>query len=80
MTNKQRYKDLKKYAEAKRRYQRGYRERTGAYIYRPRGWTCIEDELVLKKEMTDRELSFKIHRSVGAIQKRRFNLTRNDDN
>lgn len=68
------YADMDKYAETKRRFQRGYRKRTGAGMYETRQWTMSEDELVLKQDIIDRELSKKIKRSVGAIQKRRWQL------
>jgi hypothetical protein len=37
-------------------------------------WTLEEDELVLRAEISDRELASQINRSVQAIQVRRCNL------
>ena len=67
------YKDPEKYAAYARRSKTKYRERTGAGIWKNR-FTVLDDELILSRIMTDRELSEKIHHSVGSIQKRRWEL------
>lgn len=74
MNRKKTYKDLEKYANTKRGQQKRYRERTGAFMYRRRMWTEKEIDLLLAQDMTDRELSKIIHRSIGAIQTKRAKL------
>lgn len=74
MNRKHAYKDLKKFAETKKAYQERWRKRSGAGKYGRRRWTLEEDDIVLGKETTDREISKKIHRSIGAIQIRRVFL------
>lgn len=74
MNRKHAYKDLKKFAETKKAYQERWRKRSGAGKYGRRRWTLEEDDIVLEKETTDREISKKIHRSIGAIQIRRVFL------
>lgn len=76
MKTKAFYKDMEKYAEYKRRYQRGYRKRTGTY--EPREWTDHEINLVLAQKMTDRELSKLIKRSIAAIQIKRSRLRKEE--
>lgn len=74
MNRKHKYKNLKKFAETKKAYQARWRERSGAGKYGRRRWTHKEDDIVLKKETTDREISKMIHRSIEAIQIRRVIL------
>lgn len=78
MNCKKRYKDKDKYREYAKRIKRNYREKTGAYLYEKRLWTNYEDELIMEHAMTDRELSVKIQRSVGAIQLRRWRLKKEE--
>ena len=74
MNRKKDYKSMDKYAKTKRKYQKGWRMRSGAFKYGRRKWTESEDELVLKQEKTDRELSKDIRRSIAAIYTRRLKL------
>lgn len=77
MKCKKHYADMEKYAEYKRRMQRSYRQRTG--MYERRRWTIGEIEKVMAHNKTDRELSKEIKRSIGAIQKMR-NKIRKENN
>jgi FtsZ-binding cell division protein ZapB len=74
MKCKKQYKDQEKYKAYKRGWQQRYRNKTGAYAYKRRSWTTDEIEQVIKHEITDRELSEKIQRSVGAIQLMRYRI------
>ena len=71
--------NYKKYTrEQKIEMKRRYRERTGSFIYEKRPWTTEEERLVLYSNLTDRELSEKIKRSVSAIQKKRSVLKKGE--
>lgn len=61
--------------EAKRAEHRRYYAQT-AFLYRSRPWTEKEDRLVLAHEISDRELSSLICRSMKAISNRRWRLKR----
>ena len=74
MKCKKEYSDMNKYAEYKRNYQKRYREKTGGGKYEKRFWTTEENEIILNSELSDRELSERICRSVGAIQRHRHYL------
>lgn len=74
MKTKSTYADMEKFAEYKRRYQRGYRNRNGANMYGRRRWTSDEDRMVMEMSMPDSELGRLIQRSVGAIEHRRIRL------
>lgn len=67
----------KHYSEEQFRKMRNkYRQKNYSQTakYNRRSWTLEEDNAVLKQNMTDRELSEKISRSVQAIQIRRNRL------
>lgn len=70
---KNEYKDINRWRETCRKQKAKYYGKT-SFIYGKRGWTEEEDVLVLKHEISDTELSAMIHRSVGAIQKRRCRI------
>ena len=74
MKCKSKYKDPNKYRNYRNRYQTRYRAKTGSNAYKPREWTKEELRMVQAHEVTDRELSKKINRSVGAIQSARHRL------
>lgn len=78
MKCKKHYKNKDKYREYAKRCHRNYRKNTGAYLYEKRLWTDYEDKLIMEHAMTDRELSVKIQRSVGAIQLRRWRLKKEE--
>jgi hypothetical protein len=68
------YKDMNKYYATQRKWKRNWRERTGSGLYEPRPWDHDEDEIILKHEKTDRELSVLLQRSAQSIQIRRWRL------
>lgn len=59
--------------EAKRRQHKLYYART-AFLYPSRPWNEDEDRQVLAHEVSDRELSQKLRRSMKAISNRRWRL------
>ena len=72
MIRKEQYRDMEKYKKTKRRQQRRYYKKT--QIYDANNWTDMADELILKHEKTDTELSKIVGHSVNAIQIRRSRL------
>lgn len=67
------YKDKEKWHNTCMKQKRRYYGKT-ANRYPRRMWTIEEDKAVLKRNMTDHQLSQKIHRSVASIQMRRCKL------
>lgn len=74
------YKNREKFREVTKKYKRRYRARTGANRYGRKSWTIEDDRRVLEHNISDRELSKEILRSVGAIQHRRYRLKNGLDN
>jgi hypothetical protein len=74
MNRKNKYKDMEKYNKTKREQLSRYRERTGSFQYEKRIWTDHEDNLVMRHNIPDSELSIKIERSVSSISARRSRL------
>lgn len=72
--NKNGYKDIDRYAITKRKQQKRWRERSGAFMHDRRRWSDAEIELLLDQSISDRELADKIERSVGAIYTKRSRL------
>lgn len=68
------YKDLSKYKNTRKQQKRRYRMRTGSCLYQPKAWTESEDELVVRHDIKDTELSVLLKRSVQSIQIRRCRL------
>lgn len=64
------YKNIEKFKQTKQRQKRRYYRKTMTGLPMP-DWTKEEIIMVLKHEITDTEISAKIGRSVGAIQKKR---------
>ena len=69
------YKNMDRYRNTRKLQKQRYREKTGSGMYPPRKWEEWEEELVVKHEQTDVELSKLLERSVQAIQMRRHRLT-----
>ena len=72
------YKDQDKYRKTTRMQKERYRLRTGSYLYPRRLWEDWEDELILKRDNADIDLSVVLERSVQAIQVRRWRLKRTE--
>ena len=68
------YNDREKYRKISRGMKERYRKRTGASQYERRVWTQFEEQILFDPDLTDREISVRIKRSVGAIQKHRWQL------
>lgn len=66
------YTDKEKLRKIRNAQRKRYYDKTAKYEWRK--WTSKEDDEVLEHAITDTELSNKIHRSVRAIQARRYNL------
>ena len=77
MIRKEQYRDMEKYKKTKRQQKRRYYKKT--QIYAANRWTDMADELILKHEKTDTELSKIIGHSVNAIQIRRSHLKKQND-
>lgn len=65
------YYDRDDYNEVRKYQERRYRARTGTFKYAKRKYTEEENNLIKAHIMSDRELSKKINRSLGAIQRHR---------
>ena len=72
------YCDMGKFRKSRERYKANYRNRTGSGKYGKHAWTNAELDMVLAHEITDRELSEKIGRSVAAIQIMRSKLKKQE--
>ena len=72
MKCKKNYKDMEKYRAYKRRNDYRYYSKTATY--EKVDWTSEQEELVLRHEMTDTQLSNLIGHSVKAIQIKRCRL------
>lgn len=68
---------IHKFRIYRERYKRNYRKKTGSGKYQFREWDFVEDAMVLRHDISDRELSKIIQRSVTAIQIRRSRLKSN---
>lgn len=68
------YRDMDKFRRTRNRQKRRYAQRTGSGQYSPRPWNVKEDEIVLKHAMPDRKIAEFLHRSVQAVQTRRWKL------
>ncbi len=66
-----RKKNPEKWLEWKNRY---YNQFTVGAIHSNKRWTHEEEQLVLNHEISDRTISSKISRTVGAIQVKRSEL------
>lgn len=75
MNRKNGYKNLDKYKETKRLQRNRYYEQFDKYPITP--FTPEQDELILKHDIPDRELSAQIKQSVKRIQVRRNKLKNN---
>ena len=62
---------------AKHREHRRYYART-AFLYKSRPWSKDEDRAVLVHDIPDRELSWRIRRSMKAISNRRWRLRKEE--
>jgi len=71
------YKDKDYGRKAREGFKTKYRQETGSGKYESRPWTDKEDNIILAKEKTDRELSNDLRRSASSIQKRRWMLKHN---
>lgn len=74
---KENYRDMQRYHITRRQQIARWRKRGGSGKYPKRPWTDEEIKLVMAHQITDRELSHLIQRSVVAIQTKRFHLKNN---
>lgn len=73
MNRKNKYKDLDRFKETKRRQQERYNYKNGAYKWRTR-WNEEDEQRVLAHDIPDSELSKEIKHSIASIQTRRSEL------
>lgn len=66
------YKDMDKFKQTRKKQRQRYYDKTA--VYEPNMWTVAHNEMVLKREITDAELSKLIGHSVRAIQVQRSRL------
>lgn len=66
------YADLNKWRKTVTNYNRNYYRKTEKYP--PRKWNDEEVELITKREMSDRELSELLHRSMKSIVLKRHRV------
>lgn len=71
MNRSEQYANKELAKETKRKQKNRYYGKTAFIPGGGRFWTPYEEELVLKHEVTDHELSKMIFRSVSAIQRKR---------
>ena len=76
MKCKNKYADPEKYRQYHNKSFQRYYSKTA--IYKPHRYTAEEDELVLKHDITDHELSDLIGHSVKSIQVRRWKLKKEE--
>lgn len=69
------YADMEKYRKTRNAQRKRYYSKTQG-IYPRHKWTDEDDQMVLKHNITDTELSAKLKCSVSAIQTRRWQLTK----
>ena len=69
---KENYRDMQRYHITRRQQIARWRKRGGSGKYPKRPWTDEEIKLVMAHQITDRELSRQIQRSVLAIQIKRI--------
>ena len=72
MKCKKKYADMDKFRAYRNRHKKKYYDKTATY--EPVAWTQAQEEMVLKHEIPDSQLSGLIGHSVNAIQKRRWLL------
>ncbi len=74
---KKQYSDAEKFRKIRNAQRKRYYDQTAIYGRGPSNiWTAEQDEMIMKHNMTDTEISFIIYHSVGAIQKRRSILSK----
>lgn len=71
------YKDKEKFREHREKWKTGYRVRTGAFKWKSR-WSSSDIKKVLEHSVPDRVLSEEICHSVSAIQKKRWEIKKNN--
>lgn len=74
MKCKEKYRDKEKFRRYRERSKKKYYEKRGTHKFKPSKYTQKEDELILKHEIPDTELSEKIQHSVKSIHTRRWIL------
>lgn len=68
------FKDRDHYRAVRKLQKERYRKNTGSGKYPQKKWTEEEVTLVIKHDMTDRELAQELRRSVASIQQKRHNI------
>ena len=71
------YTDLEKWRKTVSRYNKKYYNKTALYL--PRKWTENEIQMLFDENISDRELSEKIHRSMKSIVLKRHRVRKETD-
>ena len=79
MLRKSKYKDLEKYKKTKREQQKRYYAKTQDALNSRKYWTPREIKIIMAKNMSDRELSRILGRSMKAIEVKRSKI-KHDNN
>lgn len=74
MLRKSKYKDLEKYKKTKREQQKRYYDKTQDALNSRKCWTPREIKIIMAKNMSDRELSRILGRSMKAIEVKRSKI------
>lgn len=74
MLRKSEYKDLEKYKKTKREQEKRYYGKTQDVLNSRKYWTPREIKMIMAKNMSDRELSQILGRSMKAIQVKRYKI------
>lgn len=74
MLRKSEYKDLEKYKKTKREQEKRYYGKTQDALNSRKYWTPREIKMIMAKNMSDRELSQILGRSMKAIQVKRYKI------
>ena len=74
MLRKSEYKDLEKYKKTKREQEKRYYGKTQDALNSRKYWTSREIKMIMAKNMSDRELSQILGRSMKAIQVKRYKI------
>ena len=72
MLRKNEYKDMQKFKKTKREQQKRYYQKTQNAQNNNKPWSDTEIEMIMAKEVSDRELSKLLGRSMRAILAKRY--------
>ena len=74
MLRKSQYRDLEKFKKTKREQQKRYYRKTQNAPNKGQRWTSEEIEMIMAKDVSDKELSQRLGRSMRAILCKRHKI------